>query len=863
MRNLLQILWLGLFISMAGMAKASFVVSDIRVEGLQRISPNSVFAALPINVGDEASEALIGEAIRTLFYTGNFDDIAIGQDGTVLVVNVIERPSINEINIEGNKAIETEQLLKGLKGAGLSEGSVFRRSTLEGMKLELMRQYVAQGRYDAAVDTEVVSLPRNRVTINIDIDEGSTAAIKYINIVGNEAFSTDEVRDLMELDTTGWLSWMTGDDKYAREKLSGDMETISSFYLDRGYINFAVDAAQVSVSPQRDAVYITIGLVEGDVYKVGTVGLSGDLVIDESELTPYVLVKTDDTYSQSVITDTEKLLKDRLGNDGYNFAKVQAIPQIDEATKTVNLKFFVDPGKRTYVRRVQFIGNTQTADEVLRREMRQIESAPASSSAIEHSRVRLERLGYFKEAKVDTQEVPGTDDMIDLVYTVEEQPSGSIGASVGYSQDSGFLFGINLQQDNFFGSGRSIGIGLNKSDYQSSINFNFTNPYFTEDGVSRGFSVYYRKTDLEEIGVSSYTTDTLGAAVNFGYPISETQRLNFGFGWANTEIEAGDFAVQEIIGSPRLYDVDGDNFRTYFQPACFSSGCSIETVQPLYVNGEVVPGITLTDPNEGFLDRNGNKFDNFTLTTSWIQSSLNRGRLATRGTQQTVAFELAVPGSDLEFYKLTYNGQIFVPISDEWTFRLRAELGYGDGYGNTDELPFFENFYSGGFGSVRGYKSNTLGPRSTPAKLYNVRQAISAVNGSGNPSDSEDFLSYYTELDGTTLSTSQVRGDPDPFGGNVLVEGSIELLFPLPFIKDRRSVRSAFFIDAGNVFSSNCGISQANCFELTANELRYSFGVGLTWITGFGPLSFSYAKPINEGEFDEREAFQFSLGRSF
>ena len=864
MRTLSLTLWLGLFVLVSGSARASFVVSDIRVEGLQRISPNSVFTALPVNVGDTATDEAIADAIRSLFYTGNFDDIAIAQDGSVLVVNVVERPSINEINIEGNKAIETEQLLKGLKGAGLAEGNVFRRSTLENMKQELMRQYVGQGRYDASVDTEVVSLPRNRVTVNIDIDEGNTAKIKYINIVGNQAFSTDDLRDLLEINTTGFWSWLTGDDKYSKEKLSGGLETLNTFYLDRGYIKFSIESAQVSVTPQKDAVYITVALREGDIYSVDKVNLSGDLVVDEDELRKYIEINTGDTFSQTVITRTEEAIKTRLGNDGYNFAEVQTIPEVNDETKTVDLKFFIDPGKRTYVRRISFSGNTQTSDEVLRREMRQMESAPALSSAIEQSRVRLERLGYFKEAKVDTEEISGTDDMIDLKYTVEEQPSGSIGASVGYSQDSGFLFGVNVQQDNFLGSGRSIGVGLNKSDYQTSINFNYLNPYYTEDGVSRGFSVYYRESNYEELNISSYNTNTLGAQVNFGYPLSETQRLDFGLGWSNTEIEVGTFPVQEISATPVLLEPGSRNLRQYFIPTYDPVtrtylGDETASLTPIYdSNGNFNGVIDLNEgPGSGFLDIHGNKFNNYTLTTSWVESTLNRGRLATRGAQQTVSLEVAVPGSDLEYYKLIYRGQIFVPVIGDWTLRFRTQLGYGDGYGNTDGLPFFENFYGGGFGSVRGFKSNTLGPRSTPADIYRFR---APVDGSGTP---QDFLAYEADPTGSFLTKRVSSNDPDPFGGNVLVEGSVELLFPLPFIKDRRSLRSAFFVDAGNVFSSNCGTTQINCFAVTASELRYSFGVGVTWITGFGPLTFSLAKPLNEAKYDEREVFQFSLGRSF
>ena len=857
-----------LFIALSAVsarANESFVVSDIRVEGLQRISAGSIFASLPINVGDNIDAGTIRNSIRTLFRTGNFDNIYIARDGNILVVTLEERPSISEINIEGNKAIDTESLLEGLKGAGLSEGKVFKRSTLEGMKMELTRQYVSQGRYDAGIETDVTSLPRNRVGVNINIDEGTTASIQHINIVGNSAYSDEDLIDLFELRSTGWLSWITSDNKYVKEKLSGDLNTLESYYLDSGYIKFNIDSSQVSVTPDREAVYITVNIIEGDKYEVSEVDLSGDIVLPEAQLTPFILIKNGQTFSQAAVTSTEEWLTKRLGNEGYNFAKVEGIPEINDEDKTVAIKFFIDPGKRTYVNRINFEGNLRTADEVLRREMRQMEGAPASSASIEQSRVRLERLGYFKQAAIDTQEVPGSDDLINLLYSVEEQSSGSIGASMGFSQDSGILLGANIQQDNFLGTGKKIGISLNKSDYLTNIRFSFFDPYYTRDGVSRGFSVFFREADLDKINVSRYTTNTMGANLNFGYPIKETERLSFSLGYTNTEIKAGFGAVQEIIASPRLLDVvtvDGvDFYRDYYLDEAEDT-----LIRFIDDNGNVIAGNEglLTPPTTtGFLDEYGDTFDSFSVTTSWTQSTLNRGRMATRGASQSVSFELAVPGSDLEYYKLVYNGQVFFPISRSWTLRLRTELGYGDGIGG-DDLPFFNHFYSGGFGSVRGFKSNTLGPRGTSAQIYKTGRA-KVANQEGGLAD-DDKLSYVAVNDANgdpKIFLSPYESDPNPFGGNVLIEGSAELLFPLPFIKDQRSVRSAFFIDFGNVFSTHCGESQANCYEADLNELRYSFGVGLSWITGFGPLTFSYAKPFNDAEDDETEAFQFSLGRSF
>ena len=839
-----------------------FTIADIRVEGLQRISPGSVFAALPVGVGDVADTYAVRAAAKNLFATGNFDDIAIGRDGSVLVITVAERPSISEITIDGNKAIETDALLDGLKGAGLAVGNVFQRSTLEGMQLELQRQYVLQGRYDARIDAEVIPEPRNRVSIAIDVNEGTVATIKHINVVGNTVYSDEDLQDLFELKTTGWLSFFTSDDKYSKEKLTSDLEKLSSYYLDRGYLEFTIDSTQIAVSPSMEAVYITANVTEGERFTVADVGLSGDLVLPEEDLERFLLVREGQIYSQQLVTTTEEYLTRRLGNEGYNFAKVTGIPEVMEDGNSVEIKFFIDPGKRTYVRRIEFKGNMSTADDVLRREMRQMESAPASASSIEQGRIRLQRLGFFKTTEVETKEVAGYDDLIDVEYAVEEQSFGSIGGSIGYAQDAGLILGLNLQQNNFLGSGRRVGINLNSSRYQDVLSLNYTNPYFTEDGVSRGWSVFYRKTDLSQINVASYTTDTVGANLNFGYPISETQRLGFSFGIADTKITEGQYAVQEIKASPRL-DPQIENWyeSTLQADGTYSMPEELRPISELPITALTVPG------QPGFLDLNGNNYLNYTLTGSWLQSTLNRGQLATRGASQSVALEVSVPFSDLEFYKLTYRGEIYLPIWREFTFHLRGELGYGGGYGDTSELPFYEHFFAGGFGSVRGFETNTLGPRSTPPLLYTGNQPITQIDENGRPTqiggpDGRQY-GYVVDPNSGKIVVQPVYNRPDPFGGNVLAEASAEILFPMPFIKDRSSLRSALFFDIGNVFNTKCRSNQVNCFDVDAGELRYSVGIGVTWLSGFGPLTFSLAKPLNASEIDEREVFQFTLGRSF
>ncbi len=862
----------------AGALGDSFTVTDIRVEGLQRISAGSVFNDIPVKVKDRMDESLIAEATRALFRTGNFDDVQIGRDGGVLVITVVERPSISEINIEGNKAIETDALLDGLKKSGLAVGNVFQRATLEQMRIELQRQYVSQGRYDATIETEIAEQARNRVAVNIDISEGNVAAIRNINIVGNSVFEDDDLIDLFKLKSSGWLSWITSDDKYSRETLKGDLETLSSHYLDRGYIRFNIDSSQVAITPDRTGVYITVNVTEGQKYTVKSVGLSGDIIVPEPEMKLLLLAKEGEDFSQKQVTDTEELLTQRLGVEGYTFAKVNGMPEIDDEAKTVTLKFFVDPGKRTYVHRVEFRGNTKSVDEVLRREMRQMESAPASSALIEQSRVRLERLGFFKEVKTENKPVPGTDDLIDVEYTVEEQSSGSIGASVGYAQDAGLILGANLQQNNFLGTGKQVGLGLNTSKYQDLYSFNYTNPYYTEDGISRGFTLFYRSTDLAEINIASYTTDTIGASVAFAYPINETQRLGLTLGVNQTDISAGVGAVQEIKGSPRPWeDAIG-----YVNPADVPFFNATSYLLP----GQIQPGNPPDDyfrngAADGFLDLYGDSYFNYLLTLSWSQFALNRGQLATRGYSQTLSLQVSTPGSDLEYFKLNYNGQLFVPLWRSLTLRLRADLGYGDGWGSTSELPFYEHFYSGGFRSVRGFKANTLGPRSTLADLYETRSVVTAdldnylgrayvtcahqlVRGEYVPmADCNDPTGKQLIIANPAYYNSSNNNGNDPFGGNILVEGGAEILFPMPFIKDQRSVRTGFFLDFGNVFDSSCNPEQVICSKLDLGELRYSVGFGVTWITGFGPITFSLAKPLNDEYFDRTEVFQFSLGQGF
>jgi outer membrane protein insertion porin family len=746
----------------------TFQISDIRVEGLQRIAAGTVFNLLPVKIGDTTTDEVTAAIIRTLYGSGFFDDVSVERDGSVLVIAVRERPAVAEIVITGNKDIDEEKLREGLKEIGMAEGRVFNPSVLDRIEQELRNQYYARGKYGVDVQSTVSPLERNRVRVTISIVEGMTARIKQINIIGNEDFEEKELLAQFKLGETKWHSFYSKNDQYSKQKLAGDLEALRSFYLDRGYIQFEIKSTQVSISADKKDIYITVGIAEGDVFAVSDIQLAGEPSVPAEQLFPLIQIRRGESFSRKATTESAERISNLLADRGYAFANVNTIPEIDEANKQVSVIFFVDPGKRVYVRRVNMKGNTRTRDEVLRREMRQVEAAWFSSELVRKSRERLQRLGYFDDVTIETPAVPGSADQVDVNVTVKEKPSGNLLAGVGFSQSQGIIFNTSVSQNNFLGTGKRISFAFNNSRSNRLYQLAYTNPYYTIDGISRGFELSYRETDFAELSSADYLTDVGVAGFTFGLPITDTSRAGLGLRYQYTNFEAGRSALAQ-----------------------------------------------------DFVLQNGDNFNDFILTASYTNDSRNTALFPTKGSLQALLAEVAIPGSDLQYYRITYRHRHYVPLTRRFTFSLRADLGYGDGIGDTDALPFFENFFAGGPRSVRGWEENTLGPRET------------------------------------TL-------DQDPVGGNVKINGSIELFAPPPIGGAfENSLRLGAFFDFGNVWTT------ANANDLVAPEgfslgdLRYSAGLSAVWLSPVGALTVSVAYPFNDKEEDKTEIFQFGFGSTF
>jgi len=748
----------------AAMAAEPFVVKDIRVEGLQRISAGTVFNYLPIKIGDSVTEDSTRAAIHALFKTGFFKDVRLERSGDVLVVSVDERASIDTIKITGTKELDEETLKKGLKEVGFAEGRIFDSSLLDKTEQELKRQYFSRGYYAVQLKTTVTPLERNRVGIAIDVSEGRIATIAQIAVVGNRDFSDKQLLDNFSLGTSGLFSFLSKNDQYSKQKFSADLESLRSFYQNRGYLEFNIESTQVSIGPDKEHIYLTVNVTEGKKYTVSGHKLAGKLIVPEAELNALIRIKSGDVFSRQEVTESGKRISDRLGDDGYAFASVNAVPEIDKETSTVAFTFFIDPGQRAYVRRINFSGNLSTRDEVLRREMRQLEGAWYSARNVQRSRERLQRLGFFDDVTVETPPVPGVPDQIDININVKERLLNNFLASIGYSDVDGVVLAGSVTLKNLFGTGKELVTAVDTSKSNKHLNVSYTNPYYTLDGISRSFNVYSSKVDSAAADTAAYNADTLGASVLYGIPISEDRSINLGIGYEGVKLNVP------------------------------TTGAKVA---------------------QDFVAKYGDDNGVIKATLGWAHDTLDSPIFPMRGVLHRVTAEVAVPGSDLEYYRLTYATSAYMPIGKDYTFKLKGELGYGDGYGDTDALPFYKNYYAGGASSVRGYKSRTLGPRDI-----------------GGPDESL------------------------PIGGSLRVLGNMEFLFPVPgSTKDNKSMRLSVFVDGGMTYGPNENIDLGG--------LRYSAGLAFNWFSPLGPLSISVALPLNKQTGDQTETIQFTLGSLF
>ena len=752
---------MGLSLAPLAWAAEPFVIKDIRMEGLQRTEPGTVFNYLPVKVGDTFSDDKAESAIKALFATGFFADVRIETENNVVIVAIAERPVIAELNINGSKEFDSKQLKKALKDNGLAESRVFDKSVLEQAEQELKRQYYSKGKYSVQINTKVTKLERNRVAVTMDIDEGVAARIKQIKIVGTKAFKEGDLLDEFALTDSGWLTWLTRDDQYSKQKLQGDLERLRSYYLNRGYFEFNIDSTQVSISPDKRDVYITVNVSEGEKYTVSDVRFAGDLTVPEATLKPLVQIKPGETFTRDKVNDTVSAITDLLGNSGYAFANVNAVPEVDKDKHQVAFTFFVDPGRRVYVRRINVAGNTRTRDEVIRREMRQMESGWYDNQKIKRSKERLDLLGYFTDVNVETPAVTDTPDQVDVNVSVTEKPTGSVQLGAGFSQDNGFALSASISQTNFFGSGKAVSAGFNTDKVNEFYNLSFTDPYFTVDGTSLGYDVYRKTYDPSQKDRGQYKTKTDGIMVRAGVPITEFDRINFSAGVERTKI--GLFS-----DSPKRY-VDFVNE--------YSSS-------------------------------------NFSLlaSASWARDTRDSALWPTKGSVSKAAAEFALPGGDVQYYRFSVGNQWYYPLSKNLTLMLNGELGMVNSW-SSKKLPFYENFYLGGISSVRGFESGTIGAQDENNNAY---------------------------------------------GGTRRAVFNAEVLFPFPGLRDDKTLRLSTFFDVGTVFGG-----QFNSGLTWRDNLRYSAGLGLSWVSPLGPMRFSFSQPLHKKSNDHLERFQFTLGTSF
>ncbi len=810
------------------LAEESFTVQDIQVEGLQRVALGAALNNLPFNVGDTVTEFNLSRSIRTLYAAGHFDDIKVFRDGNTVIYRLRERPTISAITFDGNKDIKEEQLKESLSGNRIEVGEPLDKTILKSIENGLTEFYHGVGKYQAEVEVEVTYLPRNRVNLKIKFEEGDAASVRQINIVGNKLFSDEELlKDIESKQDLPWWRFMSSD-RYQKQTLKGDIEKITSYYLDRGYLRFSIDSSQVSVSPDKESIYITLNVTEGEQYTIKGVKFVGDLIGQDEFITKLVPLKDKQLYNGALVTYTEESIAKFLARFGYANSKVRTIPKINDDTKEVELTISVDPGKRVYVRRINMSGNTNTQDEVLRRELRQMEGAWLSNDALELSKQRIQRLPYIETITFETLPVAGEDDLVDVGFTVKEQPSGSFNAGISYGNYMGLSFQVGVQQENFFGSGNSAGINLSTNKYQKSLSVTYTDPYFTLDGVSLGGQLFYADTDYSSASVNleAYNQLRYGVGANIGYPINEYNRLNFGANYVVNKINS----IQEY-----------DQLR-HFRAVLLDE----------------------QNPDGGY------NFTNYELSAGWVRSTLNRGLFPTAGHYLGATIKATTPNSDLTYFKTSFEGRNYIPLSNDhsWSFLSKLEVGYGNGYGDKNgydyTLPFTENFYAGGQ-NLRGFENRIIGPHAIFRYAQQVPGLPDVNNGNGGFPSGPDNDNYQ-------VSRRSI-------GGNAMAVLTLELITPTPFLSDdyRNSIRTSFFMDAGNVWDTEFDLnryasltqvySSQNEPELLdysdASLIRASAGVSLQWISPMGPLTFSLAKIIKKHEGDLQENFSFNIGTTF
>ena len=776
-----------------------FTVGDIKIEGLQRISEGTVFNYLPVNIGDRMDQRRVEESLKALYATGFFRDVELRRDGGTLVVAVLERPSIESFTIEGNKDIKTEDLEKSLRNVGLARGKTYNQSTLDEVERFLTDQYYSRGKYGVRVDTKVEEVQGNRVKIAIDIAEGKRARIRQINIVGNEAFDDDDLLEVFKLRTPNWLSWYRQDDRYSREELSGDLEKLRSYYLDRGYANFDVESTQVAIAPDKQDIFVTMNVKEGDVYRISDVKIAGNLVVPEAQLRALVQVRRGDIFSRKMVTATTELMALRLGADGYAFAKIDPVPQTDEAKKEIVLTFLVEPGNRAYVRHINFDGTTGINDDVLRREMRQMEGGYLSNAAVERSKQRLQRLPFIEKVEVETTPVPGTPDLVDVDFQIKEGLPGQFSGGIGYSESQSVLLNGSFVHSNFMGTGNRVAAEINAGQYSKVFSLSHTDPYRTIDGVSRTLSATYRSIKQFTSSSSDFETETGTLAADYGWPISEFQSLRLGLA-----VQRSDLFTDPTSSAREALQWVQNNGNTYTQTV-FSG----------------VPPVAFT-----FY---GTKFDTFELSMGWGFDSRNRALFADRGARHRFNIGYTLPGSDVEFFTINYDYLQFVPISRWFTLMANTEVGYGMDIGDTTSIPPYRQFFAGGPDSVRGYRESRLGPKDSFGNPYGGNLKVASQ------------VELLLPMPEKWRSTARFSAFFDI--GNVFSTGHVNFVG-----KDGRTpVEYEFGFDKLR-YSTGLAVQ----WLAPLGVFRFSYAL---------PLNDQPGNSIEYG--DETEGFQFSIGQAF